>query len=271
MTQLYNNKTVRISWDASTTPGINGFAIWKSPIPYGTFTLVTTVDSNTTYYTDTITLIPYGEWFYYVTEYVSAGPSYGPRPTYGTTYINPLAWSQDPFTDQSPYFYFDNTDMSFYLEEIRRRNLALLEQDGEPFKLLKRRYSGTPCPLLRSEAGTQCPNPLGKPIGTSACYGTGYLGGYYDTLDIKIRVGLATNAVTQQSEGFRISDKPKMWTIYAPSIVTGDLLVSQENFRYEVINVLQTKARGMILHQEMEVQRLDMSDIKMKVPITLVD
>ena len=258
-----NNKKVTISWDADSDPSTTNYRIYRSAIPYGTFALIATVNSSTLSYQDTIPLIPYNEYFYYVVAY---NGSEGARPQYGMTFRDEQAMAKDPFTDQSPYVYPDYSDMQFFFEEIRRRHLWLLEQDGENVKLLKRRFEGTKCPLVESES-EQCPNPLGKPIGTNACYGTNFVGGFYPYLDIKMRIGLANTGLGLQNEGFRIANKPKLWTIYVPIINVGDLIITQENKRYEIVNTLRTAQRGMLLHQECEVELLSASDIRYKVTV----
>lgn len=264
---LYNNRQVKITWDADTDSTVTNYRVYRSVVPYFTenYTLITTVNASTLEYTDTMpSLLPYGEYYWYVVSYNGAE---GVRPIYGQTYINKEAMSEDPFTDQTPYFYFDNTDMEFYFEEIRRRNLALLEQDGETVKLLKRKWTGTKCPLCSDEASGQCPNPYGKPIGTNACYGTGILGGYYESLDIKVRIVNAPSMINLRNEGLRTNQNPRMWTIYSPQITTGDYICTQENFRYEVKSVMNTKQRGMTLHIEFDTEYKFPNDIIYKVPV----
>ena len=262
---LFNNRLVQIKWDATTTPNIDGIKIYKSAIPYGAFTEIATVDTNTTSYVDSPSRVPFYDWYYKIVEYM--GSVLGPSPAYGETTINMTALTQDPFTDQSPYVYPDNEDFQYWIDEIKRRNLWMLEADGEPFKLLKRMWVGTSCPLCDVESGNQCPNPLGKPIGQNVCYGTGILQGYYQSIDIKIRVGLANTGLNLDNSGFRINSKPKFWTIWCPVIQTSDILVSQENKRFEVINTLTPVVRGIPTHREIEVELLPISDIRYKVPI----
>ena len=61
-----------------------------------------------------------------------------------------------------------------YREMLRRERLQIERLSGEPAWLLRRIVYGTPCPA--------CVNPITGDVTTSecaACYGTGYVGGYY--------------------------------------------------------------------------------------------
>ena len=262
---LFNNRMIQVKWNASVTPGINGFKVLRSPIAYGVFTEIATVDTNTISYIDTPTRVPFYDWYYKVVEYTVS--TLGPSPAYGETTIDMNALTEDNFTDQSPYIYPPNDDFQYWIDEVKRRNLWMLEADGENFKLLRRMWVGTPCPLCDVESGNQCPNPLGKPIGQNVCYGTGILQGYYQSIDIKIRVGLSNTGLNLNNEGFRINSKPKFWTVWCPVIQTSDILVSQENKRFEVINTLTPTVRGIPTHREIEVELLPNSDIRYKVPV----
>lgn len=266
VTNLKNTKQIKITWSASGTTGVTGYVVYRSAIPYGTFTLLTTITSIATlFYTDTPPILPVNVWYYKVAEW--NGTSAGGLPTYGVTFIDNQTWDADPFTQTTlPNLYPSNVDMDFWFDEIKRRNLWLLEQDGEAMKLLKRRYEGTKCPHVTDEA-EQCPYPLGKPKGTNACYGTNYIGGYYDNLDIKVRRINTGQFIKITPVGFRLDMLPRFWTIYAPRIDTGDLLVDQQNRRWEVLSSDITSVRGRNLHQEMEVVLKMPRDIVYSIPI----
>jgi hypothetical protein len=229
--------------------------------------LVATVPASILTYTDTITNVPFGEWYYYCVSY--NGVSEYTRPTYGTTYINQAPFETDPFTDQSPYIFPSNSEMSDYIEEIKRRNLWLCEQNGEMVKLLKIRYSGTRCPLMDEES-MQCPHPRGKPKGGSnACWGTGFIESYTDQLNIRVRIVNASRPIKINETGLTISSPTRMWTIWVPSINTGDIIVTQDNRRYEVVESSRSAVRGLVLHQEFSVELKPPSDIIYEIPITV--
>lgn len=262
VTNLKSSNQIKITWDASADSSVTAYRIYRGVSPYHVSTLVTTVSVPTVMYTDTPTLIPINEYYYKVAEY--DGSSEGPLPTYGVTCIDYDAWTNSPFTDQSPHTYPSNDSMLFYLEEIRRRNLWLLEQNGEPMTLMKKRYEGTRCSHIDTTTGEeQCPYPLKAP----ACYGTGFVGGYYSAISIKVRRASTSRTVGINEVGFRVGMKPRMWTIWSPSVDVGDFLVDQMNRRFEVVSKEVGSARGLDFHQDFEVNLASPRDMIMKVPI----
>ena len=259
-----NDKKVTLTWNADTDISVANYYIYRSPLSYGSFVKIASVSSSVLTYQDTLPLSPYMQYFYYVASF---NGSVGPIPLFGETYLDYTAWSSNPFTTSS-LEYFNPDDMNYFFTEIRKRNLALLQQDGQPFKLMKYRYEGTPCPLCTSESGGQCAFPLGKPIGTNACYNSGFVGGYYPALDILIRVGLLSTQMNLQNEGFRISNKPKFWSLWYPNFNTGDMLVETDNNRrWVIINTQTPSIRGIKTHTDIEVELLSASDMRMRVPV----
>lgn len=252
------DKTVTLTWTASSS--VSQYKVYKSACPYGTFTELAIVTTITTY-TDTIDTIPINDWYYEVAEF--DGTNVGPVPTYGQTYQNQVIFNTDPFTQASPNFYPSNVDMSFWFEEIRRRNLWILQNDGEDMLLYKKRYEGTKCPYITDDYAEQCPTPLKDP----ACYGTGFVGGYYEPITIKVRRHNAAAKVGLEDVGYRPDMQPRMWTIWAPQITTGDFLVTQENKRFEVLNVDYYTQRGLTFHQEFDVVLKMPNDMIYKVGV----
>lgn len=266
VTNLFNNRQVRIDWTADTASGVVGHRIYKSAVPYAIGTLVATVSLPAVTYVDTISTIVFNEWYYWVVSW--NGTTEGPREQIGKTYIDENAMSVDPFTDQSPYVYPDNSDMQEWIDEIKRRNLWLCQQNSEPMKLLKIRYEGTPCPLIDSES-MQCSKPKGSPIGTNACWGTGFLESYTDQLNIKVRIVNANRPVKLQETGLTISQPTRMWTVFDPKIATNDILVTQDNRRFLVTEPFYSTVRGVRLHQEFTVELKPPRDTIYSIPITV--
>lgn len=259
ITNLKVNKQVKIDWSASTTTAILGYKVYRSAVPYANYTLVATVGIGVVTYTDTPKLLPYNEWYYKVVEYDITGD--GPSPTYGSTYIDELAFVKNPLIGFPDFADLPlNDEMKYYFDTIRTRDMYQLQNDGETMTLYKRKYEGTPCSNYVSEDG-QCRAPLASP----ACYGTGFVGGYYDPLDIMVRIHDVNSAIQIKDVGYRLDMKPRMWTIWVPRIRTGDFLVTQENKRYEVVNTHAYTWRGMITHQDFEVVLKAPNDIIYRV------
>ncbi len=256
VTNLKVNRQVLISWEAM--PLAVSYYVYRSAIPYAAFTKIATVLSANTSYTDTVETLPIGEWYYYITAF--DGSLEGEAPAVGQTYEDLLAWTEDPLT-QTGHGYPTNSQMNYYFEEIRRRNLWLAQNDGEAMSLYKRRFEGDLCPHW-DENLQQCSDPLNV---ANPCYGTGYIGGFYSSYSIKIRRIVAPAALTIAGVGYQLDMKPRMWTIWTPRLVAGDFLVTQENKRYMITNVHAHTVRGLILHQDFDVELRQPNDMIYKV------
>lgn len=263
---LLNNNQVKITWDIDTeSTDYTKFAIMRSPVSYANFVKIAEVPKTENYYEDTIPdITPVNDWYYKVVEMDDNG-NLGPESAEGVMFTKYNAFDTTrivgPFQTPLP----TDQDMKYYFNEIRSRNLWMLQNDGEPMTLLKRKYTGTVCPCIDDADGSdQCPTPLNK---QAPCYGTGFLGGYYPALKIMIRRWNQNRAIPTNTVGFEIDTKPTMWTIYTPIITEGDILIDGENRRWEITDTHVYRWRELITHQEFQVMLKKPSDIIYKVPI----
>lgn len=257
---LLQNKQIQLTWDAYA--GATSYKVYRRAVPYGTFTFVAAVSAPTLTYTDAPILIPLNEWFFKVAAVTSGGEQ--ALPDLGITCENANAFIEDPFTQTGFPMYPENGQMSFIFEEIRRRHIWGVQLNGEDMVLYKKRYEGTKCPHVGSE-DDQCPFPLGNEELATKCYGTGYVGGYYGPLTIKVRRYSVPQKVSIEEQGYDISVAPKFWTIWTPRIESGDFLVTQENKRFEVTDVTPSTTRGLMTKQDISVVLKKPTDIIYKV------
>lgn len=177
---------------------------------------------------------------------------------------------EEPFSlDKIPDIYLgDESMMEEYFNEIRRRTLALLMNDGENVKLLVRRTSGDRCPYWSDEM-QQCPKPLNP---ETLCYNTGWIGGYIPPIDIKIRFVPAGQTVTIYENGLRREFEPRSWTIWTPFLHDRDVIVTAQNKRYEVLNVTKVPLwRGLITRQEFSLKEVLPDDPVMQISVNPPD
>lgn len=163
-------------------------------------------------------------------------------------------------------FLGDKAEIEYYVEEMRRRHLAIVLLQGEDFILLPRKLSGTRCPFWKTEE-SQCSKPLDT---RSACYNTGWIGGYHTPLIIKIVIPPANRTSIAYEEGVRKEFSPRPWTIHTPILNERDLLVQrQSGFRFEITNVNQVVFRGLPMHQEIELNRITTDHFGFQVPVAI--
>lgn len=266
VSNLLNNNLVRITWNLDTeSTDFTKFCIMRSPVSYANFVKIAEIPKTENEYQDTMPdIMPINDWYYKVIEMDDEG-NLGPEEQNGIMFTKYNAFDipriTGPFQTPLP----TDQDMKYYFNEIRSRNLWMLQNDGEPMILLKRKYTGQVCPCIDDADGSdQCPTPLKK---EAPCYGTGYLGGYYPQLNIMVRRWNQQRAIPTNTVGFELDTNPTMWTIYTPQITEGDILIDGQNRRWEVENTHVYNWRELPLHQEFTVMLKKPSDIIYKVPI----
>lgn len=270
VSNLLNDNEIRISWtkDTESTDFVK-YCILRSPASYASFAPVAEVERTESMYIDTFpdensAILPVNEWYYKVVEMNEEG-KYGPEAVEGTMFANNKAFDETRITGPFQTPLPTDQDMKFYFNEIRSRNLWLLQNDGEPMTLLKRKYTGTPCPCIDDADGSdQCPTPLHP---ETPCYATGYLGGYYPAINIMIRRWNQPRTIPTNTVGFELDMQPTMWTIYSPTITEGDILVDGQNRRWEVNQTHNYHWRELRTHQTFQVTLKKPSDIIYKIPI----
>jgi hypothetical protein len=265
VTNLINENKVQITWDLSTNTDFTKYAIYRSACSYSTFVKIAEVPKTQNSYDDIpIEDMPINEWYYKVAQ-INEEEQEGPVPNEGVLFTNYNAFDVPrivgPFQTPLP----TDQDMKFYFNEIRSRNLWLLQNDGEPMILLKRKYSGTPCPCVDDADGSdQCSDPLNK---ETPCYATNYLGGYYPAINIMIRRWNQPRTVPTNTVGFELDMNPTLWTIYSPRITEGDILIDGMNRRWEIHETHNYHWRELITHQTFQAMLKKPTDIIYKIPI----
>lgn len=284
-----------ITWTANTEPDISHYNIYRSYVPYGTFTKIAEVLSNVVGYEDqtTLTTSPsmpgdnsgifqtiMGMWYYRISAVNTASEesdlstpisydeteAFDDDNLFSDGYIlgdRSIGFAPDTACDMP-----DNEDMKYYFESIRNRNVWLLLQNGQKVWLYKRKLEGTKCPHWDSEIGS-CKHPLGiLGDGSDACYDTGLLGGYYAPVMARIRRISTPAKVIIEREGMRINMNPRGWTIWTPRLSNFDFIVTAEGHRFELTNVTQPVFRGgLITHQEFEMIEKWNTDLIWNVPV----
>lgn len=270
VSNLLNNNLIRITWDIDKeSTDYTKFCIMRSPVCYANFTPIAEVEKTECFYEDNIpdltpSVLPINDWYYKVVEVNDEG-ILGPEPAVGVMFMKYNAFDTPRITGPFQTPLPTDQDMKYYFNEIRSRNLWMLQNDGEPMILLKRKYTGKVCPCIDDADGSdQCQDPLNE---QTPCYATGFLGGYYPALNIMVRRWNQNRAVPTNTVGFELDMNPTMWTIYTPKITEGDILVDGENRRWEVTNTHFYHWRELITHQEFQVMLKKPSDIIYEVPI----
>lgn len=153
----------------------------------------------------------------------------------------------------------------------KQRQEVLLNVDGEPCILVRRRWTGITCTCY---IPTQ-EYPEGR---CNKCFGTGIIIGWQQYFNprrsdkkIMVRFDPTVETVDPTESGLESNLKPNCWTMTVPTIHERDFLVrfdqaGNEEFRYEVLNVTRNK---FILNNS-GLQRFALQRIRKTDPIYMI-
>jgi hypothetical protein len=150
-------------------------------------------------------------------------------------------------------------------EELRTHlNILMHEYIGRRCWLLPIRTFGQRC--------ADCWNPrLQKRrfSGCRTCYDTGFVRGYYKPIEIWASID-PTVAAEQPSNFGRLQQQSTTGRMsFYPPVKKDDVLIEAENIRWTVRTVSTTQEQRTVVTQELQLNRIESSDIEFLVPIDL--
>lgn len=171
-------------------------------------------------------------------------------------------------------------DMTWYLEEIRRRHLFVNQNDGEDFNLFIRRFYGqSSVPLAADGSGRVVPiaqttlenitanfdqdqpteseeveanDPAYQgPYRDPNSLGTSIVGGYLPAIRVRIRYGeMPQRVVNFLEQGVSYEHDFNSWTIWHPRVKENDVLVRlRDDERFFAKQVASSEVASIFLHQ----------------------
>lgn len=148
--------------------------------------------------------------------------------------------------------------------EIRNRYKWLLDFGGERVLLYKRRFEGTKSadydPVRkRSRQNGQDPIASG--------YGTGYVGGYFEPIEIVVRLVSSSARITQDLGGRKMEFSPRCWTLWEPLLSNGDFIVRRNNERLKIVDVTQHRWKHFVTRQDFDVAEIERNAPEYQIPI----
>jgi hypothetical protein len=168
-----------------------------------------------------------------------------------------------------PIYIGDTYEIEYAVEEMRRRQFTMVMHQGEDVILLPRLQQGVRCPFWKSEE-ENCERPLDL---RSACYNTGWVGGYATPLKMRVAFPPANRVVSRFESGAREEYTAKPWTIHTPTLRERDIFVrASSGIRYEVLAVTEIRWRGWVMHQELDLRLITRGTLSFiyNVPIPIL-
>lgn len=174
------------------------------------------------------------------------------------------------FTDLSRFSDTTNelmnpSDSLYYVEEIRRRAKAILEDTAEEVDLFIKQWRGLPDPTTQNELGLD-PNYQGM-TRDDRTYGTGFFPGYFPAIRILVRFGnLPASLLEFQSPGLRPLLQNEAWTVWDPIMHENDLLVRvSTGQRYAISSTAFGNWRGVPITQRATLQIVSPTSPQQKI------
>lgn len=184
------------------------------------------------------------------------------------------------------------------IPQMHQRAQFELENDGEDAWVFARRFSGTPCPCNRPDPNSKPGTPTGDgeillsnslgarvdDFGQKAdsdyqgtgrciiCFGSGIIGGYFPSFKIKFRYGAApVQTMIRQRYGYQVVHSAGSWTLWSPKLSKWDILVREKDgTRFSIDTQAQSEIRGLVLHQDLNLVAIPITDIRTQVQDDLI-
>lgn len=261
---------LKISWPA--IPGAIGYHVYGAPHVLNGNKLTDDPITETEFIVD-LPIVPSDtQWFFWVFWIDASGTEtlIQQDPATLESQKNPFLERNNPLTGNSD-LYLPNEMMQYYASEIRTRNKAMLENDGEDFTIYMRRWQGLPCTCvpgtttaLGSDPDLNRDSDYDGVHRCELCFGTGILAGYFPALTIKVRYGnLPTRSIVFGNYGISLEHTFNSWTLWVPRIHHHDVLVRHRtNERFLVKDPKVSEWRGVPLHQEFTASPLSAGDVR---------
>lgn len=152
--------------------------------------------------------------------------------------------------------------------EIQRRMYLVLKE-----------YNGVPCLLFPAiTSGHRCPNcwdngPRGNSLGRptkqncQTCYDTSFVNGYMRPILFWIQIDPAPASPQQMDVTVRAAVNTTARTSAFPPLKPNDVIVTAQNYRWNVERVPVTRKLNAIVHQEPVLHGIPKPDIRYTLPI----
>lgn len=165
---------------------------------------------------------------------------------------------------------FNQHDMALLRDMIRKETLRNTKYAGQHGYLMKRRRWGTPCPDC-----TDWDTGEVKDGHCTTCYGTGFVGGYFQPVHYWVspsEAGVGRRTTTQAEGQGVIEDRVRrVRGINCPWLDTGDLWIEgNSDQRYIVQGVKEISLRDLpVIFDPIELRLCAASDVVYTIPLEL--
>lgn len=236
VTSLGDATKFSISWDAQ--PLSEGYRVYAGFDPFYVKSLISGSDPlpvGTTEFPFTLPDIPPTQIVYFWVGSVEGG-TIRFLDEMGSYHLRTIQYEQfanNPLSPESQAIMCAG-DQRYFIEEMRRRAKAVLEDTSEEVDLYIKQWRGLPDPTTQDELGLD-PNYQGMSR-DDRTYGVGFFPGFFPAIRIRLRFGgLPQSQFDYQIPGMRPLMDNMAWTIWDPILHENDLIVRRTTgLRYVV-------------------------------------
>ncbi|MEG0728130.1 MAG: hypothetical protein RR420_00770 [Anaerovoracaceae bacterium] len=128
--------------------------------------------------------------------------------------------------------------------------------------------------LIKRNEGTTCTcydeiRERSRDRECTKCYGTGILGGYFQSEDLKVCYQ-NTSGLNEEFQATELRDESEpisAWSPNFPLLRIGDIIVTDDNKRYVIMNWKPSMKNGYLLRQSFTMKEIDRNSIKYSIPV----
>jgi hypothetical protein len=253
-----DRQNFRVTWPPTT--GVDGYRVYAGFDPFHIRSLVSGPDLLPNTQTEFLMQLPAVPPKQVVYFWVASktGANYTFIEDMGSYALTSVEW--DVFNDPDRFSETTNdlmcgADQLYFIEEMRRRSKAILEDTGEEVDLFIKQWVGLPDPTTQNELGLD-PSYQGmtrdiRGDGTVRSYGVGFFPGYFPAIRIRVRMGgLPVSQLDFQESGLRPLEPNEAWSLWDPMLHEGDIIVrANTGVRYVVKTSAFSNYRGVPMTQ----------------------
>jgi len=219
------------------------FSVWRSNTPDTGFTKVVDGLQNLFAYKDAdIDLKSKWRKFYYKVQ------------VYLASDLTKLVWSKVTSSNLKPDVYA--------LEIIRRNNLLLKNFVGQSTYAFVRRTWGQRCTacwdaIKQRKTQSNC----------AVCFNTGWVGGFFDPINLNVNFNPPPEMIRHAQ--FEIQPEQTVaWCSNFPPLSPKDILVESGRNRWRIVQISKTEKRRTLVHQVLQLTKINPQDIEytLKIP-----
>jgi len=268
---------ILVTWSA--VPGATSYNLYGSYSPTDNQILVNSIPITGTLYTVQVPINTDGVRPYFFVSYIKNSVETF-LTTVGITFPDYDVFDDRPLEEETSDFYLlDTEELKFYLEEIRKRVLGVLDAHGEEFTVYIRRLTGVPCecvadvPGIVNDTATGVPREYQGPQRCPYCFGTGIYGGYYRGISVTGAYMARLEQIAREQLGLRLKVQSDLILPWAPRIKNRDIFVRKNTGEKYIISDVNPGdvIRGKICSQIATYNLLEYTDILYTITDSAID